>query len=598
MTNDSLLIASVVLDQLVQTGVREIFFAPGSRSAPFVYSVAGRDGRDLRAHVRLDERSAAFHALGAARATGVPSAVVTTSGTAVGNVFPAVLEADHAQVPLIVVTADRPLELRGTGANQTTRQPGIFGDHVRASVDVTLPPGITPEQCVSEVAQTVESTLGVVCGGPETQPGPVHLNVALREPLHPALSETPGEGHDGAAPSAVWDTRGLHLACAVQMTREQQESVRDAASCLPRRRTVILAGDGAGYAAGQLAEALHLPLLAEPSSGARHGANAVDAYRLLVETDIGAAIDHVVLMGRPTLSRPITALLRREDVRTAAWQPEPVAWYEPGRRRETVLTTLHDVLEFAGRGDSTWTHEWKNRGRQAIDAVMTELADVARRNPGYLPGPVVAREIWQACGLDGALLVAGASNPIRDLDLVAAAGHDAQSGPMPHPAGVIANRGLAGIDGTVATASGAALATGMPTRALVGDLTFLHDAGSLLKLAMEQQPDLTIVVVDDRGGGIFTTLEHGALRQRKLWANTVERFFGTEPDVDIPALCRAYGVPVVSVGTVDELQEHMRRPVQGVSVVVVHAQRESLRDVNRRIEHAVARRGSAAPAWP
>ncbi|MDO5617472.1 2-succinyl-5-enolpyruvyl-6-hydroxy-3-cyclohexene-1-carboxylic-acid synthase [Kocuria sp.] len=639
MTAESLLTAAAVLDQLVAAGAREFFFCPGSRSAPFVYAAAERDGADLRTHVRLDERSAAFHALGAAKVTGGPAVVVTTSGTAVGNLMPAAMEADHAQVPLVLLTADRPPELRGTGANQTTRQPGIFGDHVRDSVDLVVDQGAEAQQITARVQSALEPVLAALHDDDAHVPGPVHVNVALREPLQPALDHVAATHIE--SPPQRWQPAELKPCSAVSVVPAHlsQALLRREGSEHPPRSTVILAGDGAGDGARLLAESLGLPLLAEPSSNARYGPNAVGPYRLLLDTELGSQIERVLLIGRPTLSRPVGALLARCHVQTAAWQPREVAWYDPGRRRETVLRTLTEVTAFVGRPPQGWLGAWQRLGAAAQRAVNHELAlpeqpqpqampdGVVSATTGVLPGPVVAREVWAACLRDGAPLVAGSSNPIRDLDLCAdpwaAVGEAAQNsagqtGPSylgqtgqsfmeaadQTPAGgtepnrgvtVMANRGLAGIDGTVATAAGAALATGRRVRALMGDVTFLHDAGSLIRLVHETQPDLQIVVLDDRGGGIFNTLEHGALGEQPQWAETVERFFGTEPAVDIPALCAGYGVAVETVTTVQDLHRALAQPRAGVSVVVVPASREGLRSMSARIKAAVAAAAAELP---
>lgn len=597
---ESLLTASAVLDRLVATGAREVFFCPGSRSAPFVYAAAASDGVDLRTHVRLDERSAAFHALGAAKATGLPAVVVTTSGTAVGNLMPAAMEADHAEVPLILLTADRPPELRGTGANQTTRQEGIFGDHVRAAVDLVIEQGLNAHQIATRVQEALAPVLKSLHDDDGARvPGPVHINVALREPLQPALDDS--EVPDLRQPPREWVPAELNPPAAVRPVDAAAVSAasdHNAGDHGPVR-TVILAGDGAGEGARHLAEALGLPLLAEPSSNARSGSHAIGAYRLLLETPLGQQIQRVLLIGRPTLSRPVGALLARQNVQTAAWQPREVAWYDPGRRRETVLRSLPEVVEFAGRAPQDWLRSWQDLAAAAERVVDRELANQAQAHSesgqnntgsapsGVLPGPVVAREVWAACRRDGTALVAGSSNPIRDLDLCAQptpsmgeTGHD-------DSVVVLANRGLAGIDGTVATAAGAALAIGRRVRTLMGDVTFLHDAGSLAHLVHETQADLQIVVLDDRGGGIFNTLEHGGLGEQPRWADTVERFFGTEPAVDLALLCSGYGVPVQTVTTLDELQRALAQPPAGVSVVVVAAERAGLRSMNARIKQAV-----------
>lgn len=585
MTNLSLLTATAVFDQLVALGVRDVFFSPGSRSAPFVYSIAGRSGRDLIAHVRLDERSAAFHALGAARATGLPAVVITTSGSAVGNLMPAVLEADHSQIPLVVLTADRPPELRGTGANQTTRQPGIFGDHVRAAVDIALAPEVSVNTVQHEVSEALAPIRSVLATNPAVCAGPVHLNVAFREPLHP---DTDLIKPKNAAEYPPLEGAPVQVAQAVPST--QREYLRNFSADLPHRRSIVLAADGAGPAASELAEELNLPLCAEPSSNARRGEQSVGPYRFLLDSELGRSIERVILVGRPTLSRPVARLLARPGVRTAAWQPHPVAWYQPGRRREQVITDIEHVVEFVGHGESEWTQAWKTAGIRAHQAIKDHMTTVMRQQPGYVPGLVVAQQVWRTSCDDDALLVLGASNPIRDMDVMA--GADLYSDGPQHPAAVIANRGLAGIDGTIGTAFGAALATGRFTRLLLGDLTFLHDAGSLLTLTQEQQPQVQIVVVDDRGGGIFNTLEHGQLAQQNpRWADTVERFFGTEPSVNIPALCQAYGVKATTVQDAAALPMALGQQAAGVSVVVVRAQRQSLHALSEHVTREASQWG-------
>lgn len=585
MTSDSLLTAAVVLDALQEAGLRELFVCPGSRSAPLAYQAAARDGVGLRAHVRVDERSAAFHALGAARATGRPAAVVTTSGTAAGNLLPAVMEAHHAGVPLVAVTADRPPELRGTGANQTTVQPGIFAGFVRAQVDVVVsedPAGErTSEQLREEILARLTPALAAMDRAGEAQDpalpaGPVHLNIALRDPLQPEPGEDLGAGPGtGGRADAPWRP----LAEVPELTEHDRELLGRVTEA---RRTVVVAGDGAGTGAAQLAGALGLPLLAEPSSQARRGPTAVGPYRVLLDTALGQRIERVLLVGRPTLSRPVAALLARGGVRTAAWRPRQPPWFEPGRRPEPQLRSLAEVVEFTGRAPREWTRAWAAADATARQRAERLLGEHLAAHPGAVPGPIAAREVWRACQRDGRLLVMGSSNPIRDLDLMAEPDPTAEGG-----VDVLANRGLAGIDGMVATAAGAALATGRPTRALLGDLTLLHDAGSLLQLAGERRPELQLVVLDDRGGGIFSTLEHGALGQTPAYRDPVERFFGTPPTAAIPALCTGYGLVCTAVEAPEQLRRALQSPAPGISVVVVPADRAGLRSLNRELTRGV-----------
>jgi 2-succinyl-5-enolpyruvyl-6-hydroxy-3-cyclohexene-1-carboxylate synthase len=280
-----------------------------------------------------------------------------------------------------------------------------------------------------------------------------------------------------------------------------------------------------------------------------------------------------VVFGRPTLSRPVAALLARQNVQTALYQPEPVAWYEPGRRRERVISEPEDLSLFAGSGPDSWLQLW----RQAAGAADVALIHVLDAERG-LTGLRVGRSVWLNTR---GRLVLGSSNPIRDVDLAGT--------PIDTPdAFVHANRGLAGIDGTVATASGIALGTATGTRALMGDLTFLHDAGSLLLGPGEPEPDLQIVVVNDSGGGIFSTLEHGKVGEQASYASAVERLFGTPHRADLASLAAGYGVQHRLVKDSDELDTILSEPVIGRSVVEARTDRSRLRSLHAEVAAAIA----------
>ncbi len=548
---------------LLDAGVRHVVVAPGSRSAPMAYALAEADaaGR-VELLVRIDERSAGFTALGLALAARAPAAVLTTSGTAVGNLLPAVMEANHAAVPLIVLSADRPEELRGTGANQTTYQLDLFGDHVRFAVDV--PAGSDPKRAV-------ETALSAATGAfPDAPPGPVQLNLAFRDPLVPA----PGEQLPRESGRRIYRVPPAPEAL----------DLPGADADLPERRTVVLAGHDAGPVAEAFARAHGLPLLAEPSSNARFGPNAVGPYRLLLEhfgPDSAQPIERVVLFGRPTLSRPVSALLARADVPSALYQPVPVAWYEPGRRTELPLESLADLADFAGRGAPDWLDAWLLAGAAAQHAVDRLLAG----SPAAT-GPSVGALVWEHAR---GQLVLGSSNGIRDVDLAGA--------PAPEPrATVFANRGLAGIDGTTSTAVGIARGGQQATTVLMGDLTFLHDSGGLLLGAGEAEPPLRIVVLNDAGGAIFGLLEHGAVQESGAYGDAVERLFGTPHAVDIAALAAAYGVGHQQVTTTAELAEALAAPIEGRSIVEVRTDRSGLRALHGRIRAAVAAAVVGVPA--
>ncbi|WP_199425020.1 2-succinyl-5-enolpyruvyl-6-hydroxy-3-cyclohexene-1-carboxylic-acid synthase [Actinotalea solisilvae] len=627
--------ARVLLQALARLGVREVVLAPGSRSAPLAHALAeaASDERDpaaprLELHVRVDERDAGFLALGlatAARAAGHarPVAVVTTSGTAVANLHPAVLEADHAGLPLLLLTADRPHELRGTGANQTTEQVGLLEPAVRLTLDVPAPTGRAGEE--RDLRHLAARAVAAATGARTGDPGPVHVNLAFRDPLVPDASPWPAwsgagltevlrrgaAGHAppagspltggtaqapavGETPPTSGGTSPTSLAGGTSLTSPARGTSHAPLVSAGRRvaghpdgvRTVVVAGDGAGAVARRIAEANGWPLLAEPSSGARGGPNAVPAYRLLLgEPALGGAVQRVVVLGRPTLSRPVQQLLGRADVESLVVAPVGARWPDAVRAADQVVAEVPPLLLEGGlAGEDRWLTLWQRAGAAAADAV----AEVLDR-PGPLTGPAVAAavaaasEVAAAVGgtgpaeAPGPVLVVGSSNPVRDLDLVAA---------WSEPPLVLANRGLAGIDGTLSTASGVALGLDRPVRAYVGDLTFLHDVGGLLVGPLERRPDLQVVVANDDGGSIFASLEHGAPEH----ARAFERVFATPHGADLRALCAGYGVRHTRVGDADDLRRALAAgpgPGGGVEVVEVVVDRADRRALGDRIAAAV-----------
>ncbi|MCM3660196.1 2-succinyl-5-enolpyruvyl-6-hydroxy-3-cyclohexene-1-carboxylic-acid synthase [Georgenia satyanarayanai] len=539
------LLARELVTELVRGGVRHVILSPGSRSAPLAYALlAAHDAGWLRLHVRVDERVAGFVALGLARADGVPAAVVTTSGTAVANLHPAVLEAAHSGVPLVVVSADRPHELRRTGASQTTEQVGIFAAAPRWQADL---PADTPPAATRQV---VVRALAAATGARSGDPGPVHLNVAFRDPLVPGTAWQPGD------PPARRD---------VVAVRESGGTVDVPAG----GRTVVVAGDGAGAEATRLAEAGGWPLLAEPTSGARTSTHAVAAYRLLL-AELGEEVEHVLVLGHPTLSRPVSALLARPGVDVVVVAPTGAVWPDVAG---TAARVAGGVRVLTGDDDGAWLARWQRAGAAAEEVLAAH---------DELDGLSVARTVAESAaaahaqGRRGALVL-GSSMTVRDWDLAVPA--------LPVGLRVVANRGLAGIDGTIATATGLALATAAPVRVVLGDLTFLHDAGALLRGTLEEEVDLQVVLLNDRGGAIFATLEHGAPER----SATFERVFGTPQEVDVAALCAGYGVRHTAVASRAELADVLAEPVVGRSVVEVTLDRTQLRDQRERLAERVGR---------
>ncbi|RLV50507.1 2-succinyl-5-enolpyruvyl-6-hydroxy-3-cyclohexene-1-carboxylic-acid synthase [Nocardioides mangrovicus] len=527
-------LARAVLDLLVRNGAEHAVLSPGSRSAPLAFALEEYERAGiLTLHTRIDERTAGFLALGLARGSRRPVPVVCTSGTAAANLHPAMLEAAHGGLPLVAVTADRPASLRGTSANQTTDQVALFGDAV-ASWDLATP----------------EELAGVVVGD-----GPVQLNVQFTEPLVPSATTAP----------PVSRSPGCHGERATDgAPRRRWAEAPDAVRLPPGPRTVVVAGDGAGPAARGLAERAGWPLLAEPSSGSRTGANPIRTYRLLLAGELGRQVERVVVFGHPTLSRPVSRLL--------AEAPEVYAVPPHGRWPDLPTPVTGTAPGYAAEADDpAWLEAWR-----AADRALSQLLDGLVEEQGLGPH-AVAREVSAAVPPGGSLFV-GASNPVRDLDLMAT------TYPVGERRRVLANRGLAGIDGTVSSAIGAALTRpGQRHLALLGDVTFLHDATGLVIGPAEPRPDLTIVVVNDDGGSIFATLEQGA----PAFADRFERLFGTPHGVDLAALCAATRTPHWRVGSVPELRQALSTPNGGVEVVEARVRRDDRRDVDERIRGLV-----------
>lgn len=497
---------------LVALGVTDVVVSPGSRSGPLARALAAADAQRLmRLHVRVDEREAAFLALGMAKAGGRVTPVVTTSGTAVANLHPAMLEALHSRVPLLAITADRPARLRGTGANQTTVQPGIFA-------------GIPTVTTVGDVSTSA----------------PSHLNLELDEPLTEGTEWT----FDVPSPSASLRHRDVP---------EHELALGP--------RTVVVAGDDAGSPARILAERANWPLFAEPSSGARTG-EALTTYRLLLgHAPLADRIERVVSFGHPTLSRAVTSLLTRdlEIVHVGDQSTFPL----PAGPNVSFVESAVAV----GSDDPAWLAEWRSADARVFAAVGEVAADPL----------AVARAVWAAVPPEG-LLVVGSSNSIRDLDVVAPPFEPGQRRK------VLANRGLAGIDGLLSTAIGAALAR-PSSRALayVGDLTFLHGSNGLLIGPGEPRPDLTIVVVNDDGGGIFAALEQGAPE----FVDSFERVFATPTGADLGRLCAGFGIAHERVAPAD-LAAALTVPTEGINVIEVPLRRDTRRQLSVQLVELTA----------
>ena len=529
--------ARVIIEEMIARGVRDVVLAPGSRSAPLAYECfeADRIGL-LRLHVRVDERTAAFLALGLAKGSGAPAAVLTTSGTATANLHPAVLEAWHAHVPLIVITASRPRALVNTGSNQTADQDQLFGRHVRAYAGLS-------DEVLDHRTWRFEMTriMTAATGLRSRMPGPVQLNVEFSEPLLPAES--------------AWPPPAPELVITASQNPAEPRALPDGA------QTLIIAGDcppETGAAIAELAEQVQVPLMAEPSSNARRGEAALSTYRLLLSSTLAEEIERVVVFGRPTLSRPVSRLLARDDLELVVVSAY-ADWIDPGRAASLVTDAVRLPL-----GDRDWFEVWRN-----ADRTVRERLDALLGTQPYFTGPALAATVWSSLGADD-VLFAGSSSPVRDLDLAPI---------KPASPLVYANRGLSGIDGNVSTAAGIALALDRPTHALLGDLTTLHDATALIIGSSEPRPDLRLVVANDDGGSLFATLEQGEPPQMGAF----ERLFGTPQGVHFEALAAAAGIGYRQAETADELAEILAEPPAGVALVEAVIDRARRRTLDREI---------------
>lgn len=531
-----------LLEEFLRLGLTDVVLSPGSRSQALALAAAEYERLGLlRLRVRIDERVAGFLALGLAVESARPVLVITTSGTAVANLHPAVLEAWHSGVPLIVATADRPEELLGIGSNQTTVQPGMFGVAVVHEKDVPAPTGADGDPAAA--AAIAGEAWNAAVGADTAAPGPVHLNLAFADPLSGSLV-VPGSAGDAAAANA-------------SQNPEPGVSARPTTVTLhPHPGTVVIAGAGAGEQAEAVARALGAPLLAEVSSGARFGPNLVIAYRELISAaNFGDRVERVVVFGHPTLSREVPALIQRAGVTTTVVRCPGADDYNPGH----VVSAFADAVRVDGTPDDSarsWIGRWVAASRALLDPAadppatpVAELgsADFVKRELAAIREPVTRRmlveAVWRATWPHDRLVL-GASRLIREADRVV----------QGKRVRVHANRGLAGIDGTISTAVGIALAShadGGTTRVLLGDLAALHDAGGLLFGKGEPLPRIQVIVGNDGGGTLFDSLEVAATAP----ADAFDRVLLTPQAIDFEQLAGAYGWAYLRVANRGELDQ-------------------------------------------
>jgi 2-succinyl-5-enolpyruvyl-6-hydroxy-3-cyclohexene-1-carboxylate synthase len=552
--------ALVLADALATHGVRHAVIAPGSRSTPIALALI--EHPQIAVHVRVDERSAAFLALGIAKASGEIVPVLCTSGTATSYFHGAVMEADLSCIPLLVITADRPPELHGIGANQTVDQRSLYGSAVRWAAD----PGV-PESRPDAVAawQWLVSQIADLCLGRRLSPaGPVHLNVPLREPL------TPTPDGDGFP----YD---LKIDAGLARPHHGRDAARPPGDLLDRlcgasRGVVIAGGRSKGSTASihQFTERAGWPLIAEPHSQARYGPMALRSTDgLLRDTDfiIANRPDLVVVVGRVGLSRALLDWLTIVPHIVIS----PDGRWDVTRSAAAVIDCSADVLAQIDieRADPEWAKTWSEASgfvSRAIDAVLD--AD------DMLTEPRVARDV--AAGVaDGTALVVSSSMPIRDLDLVMRPREHLQ---------ILANRGVSGIDGFVSTAQGIALANdASPTVALCGDLSLLHDINGLIP-GPDSRPDLTYVVINNDGGGIFSLLPQAS----SVDPAAFERLFGTPHGMSLEQVAAAYHADHTLVSNAEELRTALAAS-EGVRIIEVRTDRAENAALHARLREITPR---------
>jgi 2-succinyl-5-enolpyruvyl-6-hydroxy-3-cyclohexene-1-carboxylate synthase len=525
--------ANLIVEELVRCGVDFFCVAPGSRSTPLVAALAANE--KARSLVHFDERGTAFAALGYARATGRPAAWITTSGTAVANGLPAVVEASTDGVPMILLTADRPPELRQTGANQTIDQPDIFGDYVRWRFDLPVPdPAIDPAM----VLTTVDQAAYRACRSPQ---GPVHLNLMFRKPFLP-------EGEDDPRGPSSWaeGDEPYTRYVATKPTIDETEIQALWRVLRPAKRGLVVAGRLASRKQGEavlwLAGALGWPLLPDIGSQIRLGADSKNLavhYDALLASDSFSethAPEAVIHVGGRALSKRLEQFLGRSRPDFYVVVRENPFRLDPAHRVTHSIEA--DVVDFCAAmvrvatedpptEDTAWTTGWQ----ETSENVGRYLDEIFSGEPNE---PFVARSVSRHLPADHGLVVAS-SMPVRDLDTYAAA----DGVPVP----VAANRGASGIDGTVATAAGFARGLGRPVTLLIGDLALLHDLNSL---AMLRDVPVVVVVLNNDGGGIFSFLP---VAQHKEF---FEPYFGTPQGVGFGPAAEMFGLGYEQPHTTDE----------------------------------------------
>ena len=515
-------LARVIVRQIIEAGITDVVISPGSRNAPlsFAFFAASQKGL-IKLHTRIDERTAAFFALGLAKASGRAVPIVCTSGTAVANYHPAVLEAHHTNTPLLVLTADRPARLRKTGANQTTEQARIFGKSVRYFADI------------SGAVFPMELPLYSLASGP------VHLNIQFEEPLA-ADSDSTWLDEIKIAPRNIKSTK------APSSLKVKSE-----------RAVLVVGHDRGGFTTEEVdtfAAQLGLPVISEDPLSLKN--SIAHASLFLTSTSITKELTPktAIVIGRTTLSRSINNFVASANKQIVI--DSRIATVDTDRNADKRFTQI-PTLE-SNEADIEWLERWQ----KFSDRTGKELEKITQWSE-----PVLARTIATNIK-NGTTLFVSSSRPIRDIEAFASARSGIET---------FANRGLAGIDGNISTALGIATAR-TSTVAVLGDLSFLHDLTGLIHT---EKPNLLLIVVDNNGGGIFSTLAHRG-------SDGFESIFGTPHNLDLAAVATALNVKTQTVSSVEQLTKELSQPIKGLRIVIAQMpDRESNADLIKQVHSSL-----------
>lgn len=538
MTTNATALARAIVQSCLDAGVENVVISPGSRNAPLSWAFAQAEKAGLvKIQVRIDERDAGFLALGIAKATRKPVPVVVTSGSAVANLMPAIVEAFQSAIPVIVLSADRPAFARGKSAPQTINQFGMFGTFVKAQLDATSDLINGQEIC------------DVVTSSVEGRPGPVQLNVQFELPLMPDVDNLAWQPN---APNVKSIPR---IECA-------QQSIEVPA------RGIFVIGDNSDLEAvseiNKVSLEIGWPILWEPTANVHMFESAISHGVVLLQAGIAPKVDAVVTLGTVGLSRAVLSLLKSAPAHFAIHSansgtdlPDPVS----------SAKEIFDCVPMMQTSiDSNWLNQWKALDQKASNAISNALS------PDTLNGPSAARLVWEQAGDDDQLFVA-ASWPVRHLEAYAANRNGLS---------VFGNRGANGIDGLISTAIGVGLGTSKRTVLLMGDIAFLHDLGGLNLGEGQTQPNLTVVVLDNNGSGIFSQLEQGANEYQEHY----EKVFGTPHGKDLWVIAESLGIPAKQVTTKTELKFALDgfEKMPGIKVIVcLTGSRNDENDLIKRI---------------